>query len=333
MNVLYLIGNGFDKSLGLKTAYSDFYDYYCSLDDKDERVCALKNEIEADKQNWADLELALGKYSGKIERQQDFEDVFFNLSDNLVQHLRNQQGSIADEELDKPGFCNMLFAPASELTGPDRRRVPMGNAYETNTVDIITFNYTNILDRLLESKGGMVNVASKNANNGITWRVRSLRHVHGTLDGTIVMGVNDVSQVANKAFAENQDVRDLLVKPESNSSIKADVDTVCKNLIETADTIIIFGSSLGETDKLWWQLIGQRLSRQNTRLIIYFYDAGLNIGANREQLRGRMERKVRQQFLDVAGLELDEDKMRDKILVGVNTRMFAGIRKKGVGKK
>ena len=28
MKVVYLIGNGFDLNLGLKTSYSDFYTYY-----------------------------------------------------------------------------------------------------------------------------------------------------------------------------------------------------------------------------------------------------------------------------------------------------------------
>ena len=34
MKVVYLIGNGFDLNLGLKTSYSDFYTYYTAVQRK-----------------------------------------------------------------------------------------------------------------------------------------------------------------------------------------------------------------------------------------------------------------------------------------------------------
>ena len=30
MNITFLVGNGFDLSAGLRTAYRDFYDWYCA---------------------------------------------------------------------------------------------------------------------------------------------------------------------------------------------------------------------------------------------------------------------------------------------------------------
>ena len=45
MNVLYLIGNGFDLRLGLPTRYEDFLDYYekrCSLSDTSEAESITK---------------------------------------------------------------------------------------------------------------------------------------------------------------------------------------------------------------------------------------------------------------------------------------------------
>lgn len=44
MNVLFVIGNGFDKNLNIPTGYSDFYDYYLSKEnDKNENAIALKH--------------------------------------------------------------------------------------------------------------------------------------------------------------------------------------------------------------------------------------------------------------------------------------------------
>ena len=36
MQVTFLIGNGFDLGIGLKTAYSDFYRVYCAETQKDD---------------------------------------------------------------------------------------------------------------------------------------------------------------------------------------------------------------------------------------------------------------------------------------------------------
>ena len=38
MNIVFLIGNGFDLNLGLKTRYRNFYDYYVALPKKNGAV-------------------------------------------------------------------------------------------------------------------------------------------------------------------------------------------------------------------------------------------------------------------------------------------------------
>ena len=63
MNIVYLIENGFDVSNNLPTDYASFYDYYCHIHDcKNSMVAELRDTIYNDKNNWSDLELALGKY-------------------------------------------------------------------------------------------------------------------------------------------------------------------------------------------------------------------------------------------------------------------------------
>ena len=60
MYITFLIGNGFDINLGLKTRYSDFYDYYKYRATKDSVILRWMHEDD-DKGNWADLETALGE--------------------------------------------------------------------------------------------------------------------------------------------------------------------------------------------------------------------------------------------------------------------------------
>ncbi|MBK7465948.1 MAG: hypothetical protein IPJ43_03540 [Saprospiraceae bacterium] len=38
MEILYIIGNGFDINLGMKTRYSDFYTYYKTTNSKSEAI-------------------------------------------------------------------------------------------------------------------------------------------------------------------------------------------------------------------------------------------------------------------------------------------------------
>lgn len=70
MNILYLIGNGFDVSLGMKTRYADFYDAYCAQAEENvnSKVCELKKIIYH-----FDTKLAIapnrGQRLGAIERQ------------------------------------------------------------------------------------------------------------------------------------------------------------------------------------------------------------------------------------------------------------------------
>lgn len=38
MKILYIIGNGFDLNLQLKTSYKDFYDYYKSTESSTDSI-------------------------------------------------------------------------------------------------------------------------------------------------------------------------------------------------------------------------------------------------------------------------------------------------------
>lgn len=38
MNILFLLDNGFDLNLGMKTRYSDFYEYYKLVNSKSEKI-------------------------------------------------------------------------------------------------------------------------------------------------------------------------------------------------------------------------------------------------------------------------------------------------------
>jgi hypothetical protein len=77
----------------------------------------------------------------------------------------------------------------------------------------------------------------------------------------MVLGVNDISQIDNIGFHKNQDIIETIIKDECNQAQKHTKEIWCKNQIKKANLICIFGSSIGDTDNIWWELVGEQLTR------------------------------------------------------------------------
>lgn len=81
MNIVYLIGNGFDRNLDINTDYPSFYNYYITQNSSSSAITALKNEIHSDYKNWADLEEALGKYLKNVDAKAIHKDLLEHLQE------------------------------------------------------------------------------------------------------------------------------------------------------------------------------------------------------------------------------------------------------------
>jgi hypothetical protein len=119
MNILYIIGNGFDINLGLKTKYSDFYKYYQSQFSKDQLVNKLKNEIAVGIDNWSDLEVAFGKYMVNINDREEFDMVYDDIVINLGEYLENEEKEFDFSKVDKAKLLKDLSTPELFLTQGD----------------------------------------------------------------------------------------------------------------------------------------------------------------------------------------------------------------------
>ena len=92
MNVLYILGNGFDKAQGMKTSYPEFYEYLNTIDPstESELLKLLKSEITEHTELWSDMEEALGKFTEKIGSLDEFENLYYELTDYLQDHLNKE---------------------------------------------------------------------------------------------------------------------------------------------------------------------------------------------------------------------------------------------------
>ena len=66
MNITYLIGNGFDLNLGLKTKYADFLQEYRNIESGDLVIGKFKSDIANNLKHWADAESAFGEYTERF---------------------------------------------------------------------------------------------------------------------------------------------------------------------------------------------------------------------------------------------------------------------------
>lgn len=96
MNIVHLIGNGFDLNQGLPTSYAHFYEYYFQLRPTDadfESVLKLREKLRErlyDEQTdkWADLEKTLGELTIEYETEAEFEEAYLDIYRHLLEYLK-----------------------------------------------------------------------------------------------------------------------------------------------------------------------------------------------------------------------------------------------------
>lgn len=318
MHILHLIGNGFDIAMGLKTGYQDFYDHYLATNSTDPAVAKMKDYLKAERYNtWADLEKGLGLYTAKVENAEEMKQVFYDISDSLKAYLKreNDSFSVSSDALNN-SVMRSLIDPQNALAEGMMRSLTRfrGSSSSTDTVNIISFNYTNTLERICRFRGtGQVKFQSGSHPGYLL----SIRHIHMSLnDMDVIMGVNDESQIVGKEILDDQ-IRSMLIKPYINEQLQTLVDEECKSLIDSADLICLFGVSVGETDLLWWKRIGRRMASSSARLIYFAYDRD-NVRRNNELID--KVQYYRSLLLDRLGLSKTE-------VPGINSRLFVGYKR------
>ena len=318
MNTTFLLGNGFDLCLGLKTRYPQFYEnHYANLPKegvsnvlKDFReavesyVKGSSNKIDDDI-DWADLEFALGKYSEKLSQPEDYIEIILDVNKELKNYIEKQNETLLLDEKKAKKLLKDFCLPDS-IDYISRQDHTLIKIYKT-------------LEKILslgDSKSTFPN------SGGYATAIKTVTHIHGHLknDPAIIVGVNDPSQIANVKFRDNEDVLDVIVKPRTNDMFGNRKNSQMENLLRSTDIFVVFGTSLGETDKKWWSLIGKELVIKECLLLYFVYD---NPGESNPLLLGNKRRTYIRKFMKTAGISMDSyEKLQSKIVVAYNTNIF-----------
>lgn len=283
MNITFLIGNGFDIGVGMKSKFKDFFPVYILRSkQKEYEIKQLSIEIGDDFETWANFELQMGKYTEKFDpsERQKILDQFRDFEMEFMQYLS------AEEE--KLSFSNTSLISSTMLsalknfysTGNLRNKshedilnVFRRKTVEKRTYNFISFNYTFVLEKCLKTIPDRIIETRKVGASTLKDSVGKIVYVHGTRTDGPIMGVCEPSQIANQELANNNRFLQSFVKPRINIAHRNNQDGDATNLISKSSIICIYGMSLGATDKNWWQKILFWL-KQNTdhQLVIFNYD-------------------------------------------------------------
>ncbi|MBR2967449.1 MAG: bacteriophage abortive infection AbiH family protein [Clostridia bacterium] len=277
MTITFLLGNGFDLNLGLKTQYKHFYEYYLSLDKTNDTpvIEAFKKDLADNLENWSDLEIVLGKYAEKFnnETENDFIELLYNIQDALADYLDKQDSTFTISDEDKKKAISDLILPENYLTLREKQDfLEYKKQINTNSyaLNVISFNYTKTFENIFGWNGKPLTIGSRRAGNTVfNDEIKLFEHIHGTTDDNMILGVNDSTQINNEKLKIATKTIRALIKTEMNLHAGTLRDNRCVSAIQNADLICIYGMSLGETDKFWWEKICSRLANSHARLIIF----------------------------------------------------------------
>lgn len=325
MKVVYLIGNGFDLNLGLKTSYSDFYTYYLNVKNNDAQIINLKRHLQNDKNKdgkykyWSDLEIAMGEYTQEFSNKDDMEKVYNDLYDNLRDYIKNVELSGVQNDYEKNKLQTDLARPEKYLRKvfiEEIRTYAKKWKFQSSETYIISFNYTKTIETIFNYKFNMnLGPSSYNNMNNILFPII---HIHGTSNDPII-GLNDISQIGNKQLKNDIEVQDFLLKPKINEAVGHLNDKQALNHISQANLICLFGVSLGETDNLWWNAVGERL-KSDCRVIYFVYNPEEH---PRPSELTKIRRKYKDFLLSRTKLSLEEkQEVFNKIYIVHNSNMF-----------
>lgn len=323
MNILYILGNGFDKAQGMATSYPEFYEYLTNnIKNESTLLVKMKTEITENTILWSDMESGLGKFTSVTDNVEEFDNFYFELSEHLQNYLQKENEKFSPTNDLKTKFQTDFTTISKYLGALDKNRynsfIRRYN-FSSNDISVITLNYTDTLEKMLSLNTGVTTKSFSNNTN-----LRNLIHVHGRLGESIIIGVNDEGQMDNEGFRNNDDIKDCMIKLQSNRIMKETRQMQCENLIANANLIVLMGVSLGETDLYWWELIGKNLvNRKNVAVMQHIYNPGA-IFPTQMQKRGRLERKQQNLIMQKMGIKEENrtDELRERLFFTINAPIF-----------
>lgn len=268
--ILYIIGNGFDIYHGMRTKFSDFSLFVKS---EDSQVYDHVNRFLAVKENWSDLELAFTTLD--VENLTDYglqylmpygaEDWSDAGHHDYQYEIQNAVNALSVE------LSDLLFQWIKQIEPPAPRDIAATELDIEKNAKFLNFNYTLTLELSYQ-------VLAEN-----------ILHIHGSVDGhpyDPLLGHSwtpeDITPKDLDYADEDMDSRVIegnqIIKSYFAKTFKPTGSIINENKrwfgeLTSIKYIYVWGHSLSEVDKPYFQEICRHIDTQSVRwLISYFSD-------------------------------------------------------------
>lgn len=278
MEITFLIGNGFDIGLGMRTQYSQFIPRY--IKNGKNKSTVLKDFSEQLGKNidkWSYFEKQIGEYTVEFSQDNKYDllDQIEDFEKEFIAYLLEEESKLEFNDSDKIGqfFRERILKFYETLHLESITSIKeVFNTYRASghNYNFISFNYTQALDKCLEKVPNKEINKRKVSNTMYTDKVGKVIHVHGLCNQFPLMGVNDVDQINNYELANNPEFVKYLIKPSLNKLHRMGNASNASKMIDTSKIICIYGMSLGETDLVWWNKLVSWLNGATDRHLIVF---------------------------------------------------------------
>lgn len=297
MEVVFLIGNGFDLNLGLKTKYIDFINWLNNLEPNSNKAvnklqssikdyCNTRGTKDETRINWSDAEIAFGQFTdefkGDSNGDEEIDECHTFICEKLSEYLQIEEKKapifriIKDKSIMEE--AGKAFANYSVgLLPVDKSKVDRAFSRVDGglNIQIIDFNYTSIIDQIFEEVKKQSLLGTRVVmNTRYPNTLKSIIHVHGYLNHGLVFGVDNESQLSIEVFNNEEPERKrALIKECVNQDMGEAVDEKVTNAIDASNLLYVYGMSLGQTDLRWWKRIIRKMKAdQGCILIIHKID-------------------------------------------------------------
>ena len=275
-NITFIIGNGFDINLGMKTQYANVYDGYIATPSSNDNIAAFKNSLKADRmcryKLWSDFEMGMGEFAQSFESENAFIECVRDFKAYMVQHLRNEQARFTQQWKDDISFLrsyakffeDSVLGYSNNLIPNAKRAIEKAARLRPIHYSFITFNYTAILDYFIQYYNQSM------YDPTLIYNFSDPIHLHGHLNGDVVVGVDNEQQI-NNGFELTMRGRRAFIKPKINQDYDQGRVDEAKKVISESNIICVYGLSLGQSDLTWTIALKEWLQQDNTHHLIYNY--------------------------------------------------------------
>lgn len=269
VNACVIVGNGFDLAAGLGTDSEAFVGRFAEQHaGEDSPAGRLATQIRSDgAKTWADFERKLGEYAGCLagafsgeQLEQEYLGAKEAVEADLNAFIAEQEQAVDDDYIDacSKTCIASLCGWVGSLAPRNKEKVKTALELPSSMVfTFVTLNYTSVLDQVV----GLIrsnSFQSSQAEGVSSFLLGTPVHAHGDLGGNPICGVNDASQIADEELRSSAPVIDTVVKGQTQALFGDMNDARALASISQADVILIYGCSMGPTDRRWWEAVCER---------------------------------------------------------------------------